>query len=340
MRSGARLRPSARGKGIPARYRDSLGEPALGLRRLGYPPVDAAFLAAAALLGGYFVRRQFRSFAGCRRGGRESSILRRALANGHAVPAVGKTLYRLRGSELYRALGPWGHRGLLRSRARRSVKQRLLALDYFIEHAEGLWLLHETAKEGHFSTLGIDRALLPQAPRARSGNSRVFPDGFPIGLVGEEPARAVFSYAHAGSSSAGMSRTLDRHEALVGALADRGIETQWTVLADSPLQFLRLRLAWRKWVRRVERDFAEGEYFELRHAVDRHVWKALSGPSVERYAELLASLPDSGTEHRYRSWVEGGAHTRVRAFCIAPLCSYREILLDHDYSIADRVVAS
>ncbi len=41
---------------------------------LGYRSVDAEFLTAAALLGGFFVRRQYRAFSGARKGKAEVQL--------------------------------------------------------------------------------------------------------------------------------------------------------------------------------------------------------------------------------------------------------------------------
>ena len=325
-------------KSLPRTGRETLRAQAAGLKRFGYRPVNAEFLASAALLGGYFLRRQYRSFAGCRKGGAEVSLLRRAVQHGHATPVVGKTLYRLGGASLYRALGPGAAGASARSRARRGVKQRLLMLDYFVElGGEGRWLLTETDKVDHFSSLGIPADRFPIAARKRAGKPRVFADGFPIRLVADDSPTVVFSYAHAGATETGMVRHLERYEPLAASVAWLGIACQWDVLADSPVQFLRLRRAWRRWRDRLERDWAEGEYFELRQAVEKRRWDALSRESVERYAHLLALHCTDGTERRYVAWLENGAPGRAHATCLASSCGYREVLLDHDYAAADAV---
>ena len=327
---------SGKRKSLRRKSREVLREAAAGLRPFGYRPVDAEFLAAATLLGGYFLRRQYRSFAGCRPGSAEVSLLRRATRNGHATAVVGKTLYRLRGAALYKALGsarsgPW-------VRARRAVKQRLLALDYFVERGdEGIWLLTEKDKAAHFAALGIPADRFPASARKRAGKPRAFPDGFPIKLKGGHPPTVALSYAHAGASEGGMARHIRRHEALAGSLADLQFACEWVVLADSPLQFRRLRRAWRRWRARSERDWAEGEYFELRQAVEKRRWDALSRESVERYAHLLALHRTDGTERRYAAWLENGAPGRGHETCLASSCGYREVLLDHDYAAADAV---
>ena len=73
--------------------RDILRDCAEGLARFGYRAADAEFLVLAGFAGGHFVRRQFRAYARCGRGGRETAMLRCAADSGHIVSVVGKSLY-------------------------------------------------------------------------------------------------------------------------------------------------------------------------------------------------------------------------------------------------------
>ena len=317
------------------RLRETLRERAAGLASLGYRADDAAFLAAAALLGGYFLRRQYRAFGGRRSRSAETRMLRLAAANGHASAVVGKSLYRLGGASLHRALGCEGGRARW-GRARRAVKQQLLALDYFLAFGDGgRWLLSEADKAGYFSSLGIPADKFPASARNRGGKPRIFADGFPLQAAVAGPAVVGFCYAHAGAAEGGMLRRLERHEPLAAALEERGIACAWTVLADSPAQFPRLRHAWRRWRSRLERDWTEREYFELRLAVEKRLWKALSRESIERYVRLRAEVRTDGIERRYNAWIKSGAPSRQPGDAFAASCTYREALLDHDYSAAD-----
>ena len=308
-----------------------------GLARFGYRADDADFLAAAVLLGGYFLRRQYRAFGGQRSRSAETRMLRLAEDNGHAIPVSGKTLYRLRTASLYRALGCDGSLAQ-RGRARRTVKQRLLALDYLLACGQGeRWLLGEADKAGYFASLGIPAQEFPVSARDRAGKPRIFADCFPIRTTVEKPSVVGFCYAHAGTEEGGMLRRLQKHQPLAAALAERGITCEWTVLADSPTQFLRLRHAWRCWQRRLERDWTEREYFELRLAVEKRLWKSLSRESVERYARLRAEIRTDGIERRYHAWIKGGAPSRQPGEDFAASCRYREVLLDRDYSASDAI---
>ena len=132
-----------------------------------------------------------------------------------------------------------------------------------------------------------------------------------------------------------MERHLSSHESLARELAQRGIASEWVVLADSAAQFARLRHAWERWLARAERDWAEGEYFDLRRLVDKRRWKDLSRESVERYASLGAQNVGAAVERRYREWARSGAPARKPGGDFAAACRYREVLMEFDYAAAD-----
>ena len=319
--------------------RDILQDRAGGLTRFGYRAADAEFLVLAGFAGGHFVRRQFRAYTRCGRGGRETAMLHRAAESGHIVSVVGKSLYRVRGAALGRAIGLDGALPVP-GRAWRSVKKTLITLDYCIEAApSGRWLLSERDKVRHFASLGIPADRFPLAARTRAGKPRPFPGAFPIRLSGAPNPTVAFCYAHSGASESGVLRHLRLHEPLAAALRRRGIGCDWAALADSPAQFLRMRSAWRRWRAGLLRDWAEREYFQLRRTVERRQWSQLSAGDLERLAGLRPENSGDGVEDRYRRWLEDGSPEREPGGDFAASCRYREVLLDRDYRIAERVEA-
>ncbi len=333
---GSRVDARAAGRGA----RDALRRLAGPLGRYGYPPEDAEFLVAAALLGGHFLRSQYRRFRGVRRGSAEAALVRRLQENGHARIARSarrgqEALYRLHGGSLYQSIGPAGLESRSGRRARRWIKQRLLALDHYIAAEGGTWLLHPRAKAEGLRSLGVEDDHFPLAARARGGQKRPFPDGFPIRIEAGSPDRIWFSYAHAGASETGMVRHLDRLEPLLAALVGNGAEVGIEVLADGAVQFLRLRRAWRRWAARVERDWEEAEMFALRQAVEQRRWKSLGRRSLQRYAELRAAHCGEAVERRYRKWIGPGVPETAEGRCLIQCCTYREVLLEFDYRPAE-----
>lgn len=303
---------------------------------LGYRSVEAEFLTAVALLGGFFVRRQFRAFSGTSQGGAEIRLVGRALANGHVKANDRRpTLYRLCGASLFQAVG-CDDPGSGTGRARRAAKQRLLVLDYWIACiGEGRLLLTAADKEDYFASLGIGEDCFPTAARNRQSRRKFFPQGFPIGASDPCSKSVRFTYAHAGSSAHGLERHLASHEPLAAALAQRDVACEWVVLADTEAQFARLRDAWRRWLARAERDWSEGEYFELRRLVDKRRWQELSREAVERYTYLSALHRTAAAEQRYRTWARNGAHPRNPGGDFAASCRFREVLMEFDYTAAD-----
>ena len=320
-----------------AEFRAHIGERSTGLVRFGYSEHDAAFLTASALLGSYFLRRQYRAWEDRKPGSSESRFLSLAEALGHAKPLVRKTLYCVHSRQVLAAIGGSGGGGRP-SASRRYVKQRLLVLDYLIESGGGQrWLLDEAEKVAYFRSLGIERGILPAGRPNTRGKVRRFPTPFPIRAAGSGQPTVGLVYSHCAATALGMDRYLGCHEPLAAGLRARGIDCAWTVLADSPNQFPRLRRAWRQWRDKRMRDWAELEYFGLRQAVRTRQWHQLDTEKANRYAELYATLEDSGTESRYRTWVDIGKPERTPGADFASGCRYREVLLHHDYGVADYI---
>ena len=329
--------PSRGTTGPPEAVRVAIRERAAPLQAFGYRPVDAEFLTVAALLGGYFVRRQYLAYAGCRRGWADTRLMRMTESNGHAVAVVERSLFRLTGASLYRPIRC--EEGLARRAAGWAVvKKRLLALDYFLETTpDGDWLLSESDKASHFSSMGIPSARLPAGRRRKGRAVRTFTDGFPA-VASKSTPTVSFSFAHTGATASSLRRHLTLHEPLAASLAGLGIACEWVMLADSPGQFPRLRHAWRLWRDRAARDWRELAFFALQSKVERRNWGGLSRECVERYARLAAACSGSGTELRYQEWLGKGSPQRREGEDFASRSRYREVLVDHDYSIAERVV--
>ena len=77
--------------------------------------------------------------------------------------------------------------------------------------------------------------------------------------------------------------------------------------------------------------------FGLRQAVKTRQWHKLDTEKAVRYVELYATLANSDTESRYRTWLDKGQPERVPGADFASGCRYREVLLEHDYGVADYI---
>ena len=196
------------------------------LEPLGWRGRRAEWIALACLHGGVFTRAQWTSFLGC-----HTEKVRRAvhalIAQGMAVeenPAgitgIGRVC-RIHGRGIYRALGAEDIRRR-RITSKEVLMQRLLSLDYVLEHSGVPWLPTEAEKVRAFEALGIDRRILPQRVyKGAAGNiQRYFPGRVPVAL---DAQRAVFVHVDPGYETATALRSWGAaHRELWEALWDRG----------------------------------------------------------------------------------------------------------------------
>src|SRR3954466_9627078 len=134
------------------------------LRPFGYDEVEAAFLATAALTSGYFLRRQFACFAGCKQGRRDSSFAAKIVRNGHGKLAAlrhNRLLYHLSAKPLYEALGATDNRNRRRHHVF-TIKNRVMALDFVLQHESDRLLVTESEKVAYFcDERGVNTSDLP-----------------------------------------------------------------------------------------------------------------------------------------------------------------------------------
>ena len=84
------------------------------------------------------------------------------------------------------------------------------------------------------------------------------------------------------------------------------------------------------------RDWSEMEYFSLRLLAQRRQWSDLTREAIERYGQLHARHRGAAPERRYRAWVREGMPPRPEGGDFSRHCCWREVLMDFDYSAADR----
>ncbi len=204
------------------------------LESVGYTEREAAFLYLVALHSGYFLRRQYDRFIRRQRGAIAAQLLRKAASLGHLQSVAcgqARFVYHLTSREMYSAVG------LASSQHRRlkgdaQIKSRLMVLDFVLDHLGDSILDSVEAKLGFFTqTLGLNEALLPQAP---GRGTHLFPEEFPI-LIDEQ--RSVrFTFIDEGALSiSGFESFLRRYRAVFAALP--GFELLY--LADSDRNFER-----------------------------------------------------------------------------------------------------
>jgi hypothetical protein len=199
------------------------------LRAFGYTPREAAFIALAALHGGYFLGRQYAAFIGAKRGRPDHVLVRKAVALGHCASRRfpgGSRVHHLGSRPLFAALGDPDNRNR-RPRPPVGVLRNLMRLDFAVEHPDLDFLVTEREKVAHFLALpGVAAAHLPgRIYRSRSSPSettRYFVDKTPVflrpGGAGGSGATG-FCYVEAGASSvAGFETFMDQYRSLLARL--------------------------------------------------------------------------------------------------------------------------
>ncbi len=157
------------------------------LMRFGYTEREAAFVCQVALNGGFFLRRQFCQFAQTGTGGAATALIEKLIQkeHGRAVTGFGNLrVHHVSARPIYAAIGQENSRNR-RERAAVAMKNRLMGLDFVLEHPGSPFLLTEQEKVSYFTaTLGIESTELPvkefRSPGAADSTSRFFIDRYPI----------------------------------------------------------------------------------------------------------------------------------------------------------------
>jgi hypothetical protein len=204
------------------------------LEDFGYTHSEAAFLCLAALHSGYFLRRQFRRFAGVSRGYRDDLLIEKILSNKHGqVYGSGKKtiVYHLCSRPFYSAIGEPNNRHR-RERPPFGVKAKLMAFEYVLANQKHRYLATEAEKVGYFTgELGIRIDSLPRkiysSRKTESTTDRYFVDKFPIFLETSSRQPVVsFCYVDEGViATPGFETYLKQYMALFRALGNSGSST-------------------------------------------------------------------------------------------------------------------
>lgn len=197
------------------------------LQGLGYTQREAAFLCIAALHSGYFLRRQFLSYIEGAYGKSDTNLTKKVLERRHAKATVlryNQTLYHLCSKPLYTALGESDNRNR-REHFVFTIKARLMALDYVLQHRNATYLATEHEKVRHFrDTLGINCQYLPSkrytGKLSDEDTARYFVDKYPIAIADGPVPLVRFCYIDEGlHSTSGFERYLEQYRKLFARLS-------------------------------------------------------------------------------------------------------------------------
>lgn len=294
-------------------------EPVLG--RFGYSASESAFLALAALHGGYFLRRQVAQFFGGRDGGRVTHLVQKTLALEHARASTWRQnvqLYHLLSRPLYAALGEPDNRNRRRHEWSQ-IKNRVMRLDFVLSHKERRFLATEREKVEHFVNLGIPLERLPSKPfqsaSCKPAIQRYFVDKYPV-FVQEtgEGAAAQFGFTFVDEGLAGLSKFethLASHRRLFEALKSFAL----VYVAATDTHFNRARSAFDR-VLNGDRhasliaDEASVDqlrnYFQLRQRYDDRAFGSMDRTDLIRLRDARARFSDPKQEALFTAWRTSG----------------------------------
>ena len=205
------------------------------IEAFGFTKRQAAFLVEVMLHSGFFMGRQYCTFARIVRGQKMVDFLDRLTSRKLATPYLcghsKARVYHLHNASLYEAIEQRDVRFRKRMALGRAL-ERLMILDHVITHREFHWLGSEQDKVAHFlTTTSLDRDALPRLAFGVKPNItvRYFPDKLPIG-VSLDGRRHAFLYLLVNPLPQDFRLFLRRHAEVLRALP------AWTVQLLVPVE--------------------------------------------------------------------------------------------------------
>ena len=189
----------------------------------GFTERQAAFLVEVMLHSGFFLGRQYCTFARIVRGQKMVDFLEKLTSRRLATPYLcghsKARVYHLHNTSLYDAIEQRDVRFRKRMALGRAL-ERLMILDHVLTYREFHWLGSEQDKVAHFlTTTSLDRDALPRLAFGADSDITVrhFPDKLPIG-VSADGRRHAFLYLLVNPLPLDFRVFLRRHAELLRAL--------------------------------------------------------------------------------------------------------------------------
>jgi hypothetical protein len=196
---------------------------------LGFSRRHATFLTIVLLNGGYFVRRQYCTFAGVKTGMPDWAIVQRLLAHQLAKPLTYSGqhghVYRLYGRPLY-AAAELEYPVTRGEPSQALVARKLMLLDFVVTEPHLQWYTTPADKCDLFGgRLGLAETLFPR--KTRKATTQFWPEDLPVFLLGQ-PAKVQFVCLATDSHASGIGAFVRHHAALLQQLSG------WTLHAVVP----------------------------------------------------------------------------------------------------------
>ncbi len=326
------------------------------LQRFGYDADESRFLCIAALHSGYFLRRQYLTFIRGTKGWKDVTLLNKLKENDHCrITAYrhNRMVYHLSAKPLYDALGEKDNRNR-RERQPSTIKNKLMGLDFVLEHPQYHYLATEREKLDYFlETIKLRPENLPTrwyaSPHGRGSTAKHFVDKNPLFLSvagGLATASVVhFCYVDEGlQSTDGFATYLSQYAGLLAALPDFRVIY---IAQHSGLLGSARRVFQAFSERQSQSSGAPGDpatrqlldHFEARHQYQAQDFSRFDTAALIRYREERKRFADERSETLYESWRAGGAASVLAV--LYPGQEAKEVgvdrfstcVLEHDYDL-------
>jgi hypothetical protein len=331
------------------------------LTRYGYTARQAEFLRLVGFHSGYFVRRQYVQFMGKSGGGTASALIEKAVMSDHvkvSACVANLHLYHLASRALYAALGEGDNRNR-RDRQPLTIKSKLMALDFVLEHPSHRYLATERAKVEYFTgTAKVELAALPtkrySSKDGTESTARYFVEKFPIYLArspNAEGSEMGFAFIDPGATSvSGFETFLDRYRGLFSALPCFRV----VYVATRPILFHAAEHLFHRYVRQDRRGSAPAQidvsahlraYFETRFLYETGDRLAFDREKLIRLRDQRRALAARDTEALYARWRNSREHAATalsqgETAAPAPLRgAFSVCLLSHNYDVFGTLTA-
>ena len=207
------------------------------------PQRAAEWTAYAALHAGVFTRLQLRAWLQKPSPDAEraeasriiASLRAQGLATEEDLAGIGPCVH-IHAKQVYRALGETDNRNRRRPGREKAI-ERLLCLDYVLDHPDEPWLPTEDGKTQACEDAGLDRATWPRkvypAKDGQSETTRFFVEKFPLALD-LQARRAVAACVNLGTTNARLKGWLDAYNPLLEAIAGAGLTLSLVHISQRP----------------------------------------------------------------------------------------------------------
>jgi hypothetical protein len=330
-------------------------DPVHNLMLMGYSEREAAFLRLAGLHSGFFLRRQYCQFTGIRGGRVDTELVEKLLTKDHATAVAGchKTvIYHLGARPFYAALTAGDNRNR-RIRPAVSIKNRLMGLDYVLDHPGPRYLATEQEKISYFTrSLGIAPTDLPsksfRSPGADNSTTRFFVDKHPIFLREEDASSSVVGFCFVDEGLATCSRFeayLHQYRGLFSQLASFEV----IYVAASRNLFWEAENLFKAFARGVRRDNRASlavddlarllGHFEDRERSESGLWDSFDRAKLIRLREEREEFSGSFFDSLYNRWKAGNKDAvlvaaKEKTSCAEPLKgTFSAHVLRHNYDV-------